>query len=279
MLELLAAATKLLLYAGAFAGAGVALAAASLGARLGHARSHARGIARIAAGIAMLSSAAGLLVLMFRLGGDFSGPTLSAILESPTGLATALQLGGGLGLFAFAGSTTLGGAVPALAGLGLLASFAVNGHAAAFSFAASGAAWFHVGAAAWWLGAILLLLPASKAIEAGAFAGLVRTFSRQALAVVGLLVIAGAALILTLVNFSRPDWFTPYAQILALKVLIASSVLALAAFNKLRLTPGLARKDGRSLAALVRSMQAEILLLGGVLAATAILTTYTSPHA
>ncbi len=279
MLEVLAAAAKLLLYASAFASAGVALAAASLGEQLGPARSGARRITRFAGGVAILSSGAALLVLIFRLGGDFSEPTMSAIVESPTGLAAALQVCGGAVLLAFAGSTLLGGAIPAVGGLALLASFAVNGHAASYNLAASATAWIHVGAAAWWLGAILLLLPASKAIEAAAFAQLIRKFSRQALAIVAVLLIAGVALILTLVNFNRPDWITPYAQVLALKVLIASSVLALAAFNKLRLTPDLASEDGRSLAALRRSMTAEILLIGGVLAATAFLTTYTSPHA
>ncbi len=279
MLEVLAAATKLSLYAGVFAGAGVALAATSLGEQSRFVRARARQIMRIAASVAMLSSIAVLLVLIFRLGGDFSGPTLSAIVETPTGLAAALQLGGGAVLLAFARSTLLGGAIPAAAGLALLASFAVNGHAASFNLAASAAAFIHVSAAAWWLGAILLLLPASKAIEVGAFAQLIRKFSQQALAIVALLLIAGVALILTLVNFNRPDWFTPYAQVLALKVLIASSVLALAVFNKLWLTPGLANEDGRSLAALKRAMNAEVILIGGVLATTAILTTYTSPHA
>lgn len=279
MLEVLAAATKLSLYAGVFAGAGVALAAASLGERCRRVRARARQIMRIAASVAMMSSIAVLLVLIFRLGGDFSEPTLSAIVETPTGLAAALQLSGGVVLLAFAGSTLLGGAIPAGAGLVLLASFAVNGHAASFNLAASAAAFIHVSAAAWWLGAILLLLPASKALEAGAFAQLVQKFSQQALAIVALLLIAGVILIVTLVNFNRPDWFTPYAQFLALKVLVAASVLALAAFNKLRLTPGLVDEDGRALAALRRSMKAEVILIGGVLTATAILTTYTSPHA
>lgn len=278
MLELLAAATKLLLYVSAFAGAGMALAAASLGARLTVLRCSATKFLRISAAGVMLSSIAVLVILVLRLGGDFSSSTLLIILDSPTGVAVALQLVGALALLLTAGMATVPGWLPAASGLAILASFGVNGHAASISLTAASLAWAHVCAGAWWFGAVLLLLRVSKSSELQQFRQLVETFSTQALVLVGLLVAAGACLVLTLVNFNRPDWFTAYAQVLTLKVASASAVLALAAFNKLSLTPGLADEDGRSLAALRRSMRIELALFGAVLAATAILTTYTSPH-
>lgn len=96
--------------------------------------------------------------------------------------------------------------------------------------------------------------------------------------VVGGLVLAGGALILTLIDFNRSGWFSPYAQVLVVKLAFAASVLGLAAYNKFRLTPDLGAEDGRAIVSLRRSMTAEISLIIGVLATTATLTTYTSPH-
>ena len=98
------------------------------------------------------------------------------------------------------------------------------------------------------------------------------------MAFVGNLVAAGILLVFTLVDFSRPDWLSPYAQLLALKVALAAGVLGLAAYNKFRLTPRLSAGDDAATGALRRSIELELFVIVCVLAATAILTTYTSPH-
>jgi putative copper export protein len=82
--------------------------------------------------------------------------------------------------------------------------------------------------------------------------------------------------VLILVNVSHG--FTPYAQLLSAKIAIAASALGLAAHNKLALTPRLGCEDRVARKALRRSIAFEIFLIAGVLATTAILTTYTSPH-
>ena len=67
-------------------------------------------------------------------------------------------------------------------------------------------------------------------------------------------------------------------MLLALKVAIAVTVLALAAYNKFRLTPGVLKGVETAGGALRKVIVGELLLIGGVLIATAVLTTYTSPH-
>lgn len=278
MLEALAALAKLLLYAGALAGAGTAFAAASLGSRLGSASSLARSIIRAGATSAILGALGHVYFLILRLGGDFSAPVLSAILESPTGAALALQLTGCLLLIVFASARGFRNYACVIGGILITVSFGINGHAGSLNLASGAIAALHVGAAAWWLGALLLLWPACGQLAAGDFTGLIRRFSGQAMMLVVGLVAAGVALILTLVNFSHPDWFTPYVQLLSLKVALAASVLALATFNKLSLTPRLRDEDGRAIRGLRRSIVFEIAIISAVLATTALLTTYTSPH-
>ena len=283
MLEALAALAKLLLYAGALAGAGTAFAAASLGSRLGSASSLARSIIRAGATSAILGALGHVYFLILRLGGDFSAPVLSAILESPTGAALALQLTGSLVLIAFASARRIRNYACVIGGILTIVSFGINGHAGSLNLTSGAIAALHVGAAAQWSPMLAsyidtVLWPACGLLAAGDFTGLIRRFSGQAMMVVVGLVAAGVALILTLVNFSHPDWFTPYVQLLSLKVALAASVLALAAFNKLRLTPRLRDEDGRAIRGLRLSIMFEIAIISAVLATTALLTTYTSPH-
>lgn len=279
MLELLAAFVKLSLYAGCLAGAGTVLSAASMGRYLGDVAKLAPVIMRAAALLALLASVANILVLIFRLGGDFSEPTLTAILESPPAPAAALQVSGALVLLASAGGAGAIFGLVRLLGAGLLvASFAVNGHAPSVDLLSGLTAGLHVAAAAWWLGALLLLGPACIRLSGADLVALIHIFSRFAMAVVALLVVAGGILILTLVNFGAEDWFTPYAQMLTLKVVLAATVLSLAVYNKLRLTPQLEDTVGPARFLLRQSIAFETLVIAGVLVATALLTTFTSPH-
>jgi putative copper export protein len=61
------------------------------------------------------------------------------------------------------------------------------------------------------------------------------------------------------------------------KVLLFAALLALAALNRQRLTPALARGEAWALPVLRRSLSAEYLLLGTALIATAALTGFFSP--
>jgi putative copper export protein len=107
---------------------------------------------------------------------------------------------------------------------------------------------------------------------------LVRRFSMFAVVIVGGLVAGGVALTLALIDFNRPEWLTPYAQALAMKIVLAASVLGVAAWNKLRITPRIAAADGVGVRQLSQSIGVELGLFAGVFVATAWLTTFSSPH-
>lgn len=278
MLEVLAAAIKFVLYAGVFTGAGTAIAAATFGNRLQDAVRFAPKLIATGAGLTLVAAIGSVVILIMRLGGGFDEPMLSAIAETPTRTAAVLQISGALGLLVFCKLGGIGWLLRVAAGTAAIASFAVNGHASSIDLVASAIAFVHVFAASWWSGALLLLFVACARLPNKALTDLVHLFGQYALAFVGNLAAAGVLLILTLVDFSRPDWLSPYAQLLALKVALAAGVLGLAAYNKFRLTPRLSGADGAAIAALRRSIQFEGLIIAGILIATAILTTYTSPH-
>lgn len=280
MLELLAAVVKCALYAGCLVSAGSALASASLGTRLGEVAQHVAPTIRLAAISVLLTSTANITVLVLRLGGDFSEPVLSAVLDSPPAPAAALQAVGALILFLVAGHRGLTGFLLRIVGASsVLTSFGVNGHAPSVDLFSSIVVTLHVTTAAWWIGALLLLSIACGQLRGSELVGLVRLFSRYAVAVISLLLTAGALLILTLVEFKAENWFTPYAQVLTLKVVIAAVALSLAAYNKFRLTPRLLDSEGPGRALLRQSISFELLVIAGVLISTSLLTTYTSPHA
>ena len=77
MLEVLAAAMKFVLYAGALAGAGTAFAAATLGNRLREASRYAPRLIALGSGLTLVAAIGNVLILIFRLGGSFDEPTLS----------------------------------------------------------------------------------------------------------------------------------------------------------------------------------------------------------
>jgi len=279
MLELLAAFVKLALYAGCLASAGTVLASASMKANLGDVSERISPTIRMAAVTTLVAAIANVLVLIQRLGGEFSEPVVTAVLESPPAPAAMLQIAGALILIVFAGQNGSAFQLLRLLGAGgVLSSFAVNGHAPSVDMLSGTTAGLHVAAASWWLGALLLLGPACIRLRGDALVDLVRVFSRYAVAIVALLVAAGVLLILALVDFSSDAWFTPYAQLLSLKVVLAGTVLSLAVYNKLRLTPQLLDHDGPGRLLLRQSIGFELLVIAGVLTSSALLTTFTSPH-
>jgi len=278
MLELFAAVAKLALYAGSFAGAGVAFARMSLGGRLGRSADVAPKLIAVAAAVMLAAAIAGAVILIARLGGQVDTTTLSAIWETPAGPAIALQLAGAT-LLLLSSRAKGGMRVFQLGGGALaLACFGVNGHSASVSTLTGAVAFLHVCAASWWLGSLLLLRESGRVMPEPELALLVRRFSMLAIVVVGGLVAGGALLTLTLVDFGRSEWLTPYAQALAMKIVLAASVLGLAAWNKLRITPRIAAADGTGAQQLGQSIGIELGLFAGVFVATAWLTTFNSPH-
>jgi copper transport protein len=277
MLDALAALTKALLYGGLLSASGAVFSAATLRG-CADTTDYLAQITRRGALVIIATCTAGLAILIFRLGGEFDEATLSAVFMSGTGAAAGLQLAGAALLLTSVGSepsertTRLSNAAIAMA------SFAFSGHVAVVGLLEGLVGVVHVSAAAWWVGSLWMLRRACSSASLPEVADLVRRFSTQAVRLIGGMVLAGIALALILVDFERVPWLSTYVQMLAVKIGLAVLVLGVAGYNKFRLTPRLATGDVIAAAKLRRMIDVELVLIATVIAATAILTTYFSPH-
>jgi len=135
----------------------------------------------------------------------------------------------------------------------------------------------HVGAAAFWFGALGCLRRLAPPADA-AYLKVLDRFSVRALWLVPLLGLAGVLLAATLL----PDWGAlrrPYGVLLLMKAALFAVLLGLAALNRLRIVPALARGEPAAAATLRVTLTAEYLLVMVVLAVTALMTGAFSPGA
>lgn len=270
MLELLSTILKGLGYAAAFSAAGTVLARTTL--RAGpHSIPGANGLIRTA-GIGLAISAVLMAAIyVARLGGDLDAAMIQAMVLSPLGTALGLQLGGGL----------LIAAVPArpgavLGAIAVLLAFGFIGHAPTRGLLSAATVTMHITAAAWWLGGLWLLVLADS-LPDGRLAAWLGAFSRQAIWLVLLLVLAGAVTVALLLEF-HPDFARTYDRGLLAKAALTLGLLALAAINRLVLTPRIAW-DAAAIRKLRWTVRTEICLFACIFAVTAWLTTWQSPHA
>ena len=158
------------------------------------------------------------------------------------------------------------------------ASFALRGHVLAeprLILAALVTA--HLLGLAFWIGAFAplhRLAGRADPIRAGAAAA---EFGRRALWVVPALAVAGVGLLVLLAGNPLDALAHPYGRLLAVKLAVFVLLLALAAFNKLRLTPALLAGDAWAGVRLRRSIRLELAAVMAILATTAVLTTVASP--
>lgn len=277
MLDALAALLKVLLYAGVLLCTGAVFTQTTLRPPSDSTYILAQ-LVRRGAMLTIVAALAGAGCLFLRLGGDFDTATLSAVFLSGVGAALGLQLAGAALLLFGTHEADSGGAIQLSNAAIVTASFAFNGHAAASGLTAGLVAFLHVSLAAWWAGSLWILRDACTRLQPPAVAALVLRFSALAFGVVGGLVIAGLLLVGTLVDFSRDPWLSSYGQLLAIKIGLAIVALALASYNKFRLTPQLTTGDTLATQSLHKIIGVELVCIGTVVIATAILTTYTSPH-
>jgi copper resistance protein D len=183
------------------------------------------------------------------------------------------------GLAALAVATRRGRALRPLAPAGALvtlASFLATGHTShgPQRLLLGALLGLHLVAVAFWFGSLAGLRALFKVAPAVAVLPVLREFSRCALWLVPLLALAGVLLALRLL----PDLAAlraPYGRLLCLKALLFVILMLLAALNRLRFVPALAR--GASPAALMRTIAAEYWLIAAVLVATAAMTGLYSP--
>lgn len=159
--------------------------------------------------------------------------------------------------------------------------FGVTGHAATAEprWLTAPLLVLHVLCAACWAGALVPLYRRLRREPGGVAAPIVARFSRLGLVVVAVLFAAG--LVLACVQVGTPSALiaTDYGRWLVAKLVLAAGLLFLAALNKLRLTPALARGAPGAARLLRRSIVVELMLVAGVVIATAMLGEATPPRA
>jgi len=204
-------------------------------------------------------------------GGDWSlafGPDLRWMgMQTPMGQAAGARLIAALSLL------TLGLRSAALnlsAALVMIGSFLLEGHTAsseARSALSTTALLVHLAAVHWWLGALYPLLALTRRSDQATLVSAVETFSRRAVWIVAGLMAAGALVLGLLTGWSlRIE--SAYQQRFLLKLGLVALLLAIAAWNKLRLTPLLRREEEAGAAKLTVSIRVEIVTGLLILAAT-----------
>jgi putative copper resistance protein D len=234
---------------------------------------------------------AGLLVLLqfsletARLAGDFSAlgdpRLLQLIWHTALGTALRLRLAGLLLILTALALKRWPWALRPLAAAGTalaVAAFASVGHSVDHPQRAVLATLLmvHLFSLTYWFGALWPLRQAVTRESSATAAALLERFSRIALWIVPVLFLAGGTLAILLV----PGWSVfdqPYGRLLLAKLLGFGVLMGCAALNKLRLTPGLRRNEAAAAVWLRRSLLGEYLLIGAVLAITAVMTGLYSP--
>ncbi len=241
-----------------------------------------------ACGVAAIATLAALGVE----GGAAMGAPLGSLLTPEiwrVGMGSSLGLSAGitlvglalLALGAYRPPNRLGAVLLAAGGLVGLAGLLVTGHAATAAprWLTVPAVGLHSLCAAYWLGSLPPLLCRLNTAPAGLAADSLRGFSHLALYAVPLLLGAGLALAWVQVATPAALLTTAYGGWLLVKLGLVAAVLGLAALNKLRLTPALARGEPGAAARLQRSIGIELALLVGAVAATALLGQTVPPRA
>lgn len=240
------------------------------------------------------SGVAAALFALLAVGGHFvleparMGGALSAILDSglrqividsPLASAFGWRIAGlALLVAGLAWVSPLARAVALLGAASTLVSFIQTGHTASFTPRPllAGLLLVHLGVVAFWFGSLLPLRRiALQEPQAGA-GPLVASFSKVALVLVPALGVAGLALAVLLLGGIK-GLTSPYGRLILLKIALFAVLMALAALNRWRFGPALARGEAGVRRAFGRTVLAEYFLIAAVLAVTAAMTTLYSP--
>lgn len=285
MVDAVAVFVRAVSFIALFQAAGAAAFLVLFETRLGPSRAAILPLARRAAALALI-----LVLLQFgleaaRMTGDFSGlrdPSMQQLSwHTALGTAVRLRLAGLVLVFFGLGITQARLASGLLTLLGtalLLAAFTALGHTVDHPHRAvlAGLLLAHLLCVTFWFGALWPLRQAVSLEAAPAAAALLERFSRLAVWIVPGLLLAGVTLVIALL----PGWSafrTAYGVLLLAKLAGFSVLMGFAAWNKLRLTPALWLQDPDAVPRLRRSLAAEYLLVGAVLAITALMTALYSP--
>jgi copper transport protein len=172
---------------------------------------------------------------------------------------------------------------PWLLGAGALlaiGSFALTGHAAAAEPRAVAATLIvvHVAGAAFWAGSLVALAAILRRSTETAAASALARFSDFGVVAVLALMAAGVGFAIMQLDALDQLVSSAYGRLIAAKSALLVALLALAAWNRLRLLPALERGTTDAARRFRRTVAAEIVLMGAVIAAAALLA-QTPPRA
>ncbi len=194
------------------------------------------------------------------------GPDLrSMAFQTPMGRALTLRLIAAAGLLvARAPGIRLAAAIL------MIASYPVEGHTLSgdVTLLATALLFLHLAAVHWWLGALYPLAALIRQAGAAMILPAVEGFGVRAVPIVMALLAAGAGLLGLLTSW-RLNLDNAYQQRFLVKLALVGVILAIAAYNKLRLTPRLAQDPVSGGASLRRSIRIESMVALLILAATA----------
>jgi putative copper resistance protein D len=238
---------------------------------------------RVVAVAALALTVLRLMVLNAMLGDDVAGmwdwSLLQIVLEGREGVASAVRAAGLAAVLAFSFRVGTAQAIATLGALGAAGSFALTGHTGSIGPGdlPRFIVYLHLTGVAYWIGALVPLLIVAAGHDLKRVAAILQRFSAIAAVAVGGLIIAGATLLLLLLGTVEAALTSPYGQLVLLKLAFVGGLLALAAVNKLRLTPGIAKGEAAATAGLRRSIGGEIALAAAVFVVTAAFTTVVGP--
>lgn len=248
-----------------------------------------RRLVRILAIAAVLASGAGVAATAALMSGNASGlfdaDLLRMVWKGGEGRAIVVRIAGFLAALLAVPSArrptvlalvAAGCAATSFAWVGHVHALAVRGHAVASDWPIL-LIGVHLLSVAFWLGALGPLLLITRHGEPRRVAATVVRFGTVAVPVVGALLIAGALLLWVLIGKLNELWTSRYGCYIIVKLGLVGCLLALAAFNKLRLTRRLITGDSAARRSLRTSIRAEMALAAMILIVTAALTTLTGP--
>lgn len=282
-IDTLAVLAKGLAYGALLLGAGGALFLALFGARLNASTEAIRRATMMATGVGVVAVLACYVLEAGRMTGEMDGVMDYAmqrrLLHLPLAAATSVRLLGATLLIA--GIASRAGEAKVLAAIGatlVTASFLLVGHSVTHQ-----PRWLivvllevHLLVAAFWVGSIIpLILVARREAPTVAYQVVAR-FSALATILVTAMAVAGLimAWMLTGGHYSIRD---PYAASLTGKVALLVLALCLAALNRARLGPALLAGTDSAVRRFSLSLSIELVILLGVVALTATMTSLFSP--
>jgi len=244
----------------------------------------------IAAWVAILISILRIFVTNIILSGELSGVfdlTLTRIvLESSEGIATGLRLASLITILSLCSNKYYDKfqGVILIAGIVAATSFALVGHAGevsmkyGFGLIPQGLLLLHLIAVAFWVGALWPLRMLTNSNDILRVAQIMHRFGQIALIFVFMLIVAGVFLIWLLLGKLDLLWTSGYGQLMLLKLTSVSLLLAMAAINKLLITPKYLSKINKfEIGILQKSINFEIVLVCIILFITACFTTLVGP--